>query len=246
MLLQSQEMAESLYNPINHLTQNELMEKFNLAFYEAQNLSKTDILSTFNEPVHSTDVEKNNDDYLIEFLLPKALDSPASTPDSVDVDVNFDFNDFDLDFYQNFGKQESQNSPATENFDTETFTTESSYENFDPNLNRNFSNFFVPPPFGANKHEDRTSTPEEMLNFEDIDVCEELSNGSLDIDNLPEDLQELEKSACEFAEGLRDNFLPPVGTITKNNMDFNNFLRTASVDNMNCYEQVSGLPRFLL
>ncbi|RZC36404.1 zinc finger protein GLIS1-like [Asbolus verrucosus] len=73
-----------LYNPTVYLSQAELMEKFNLAFYEGQNLTKTDVLSTFDE-------SEIKDDYLIDYLISNN-DSPST---------DFDFNDFVRTFDEN-------------------------------------------------------------------------------------------------------------------------------------------------
>ncbi|KAJ8929649.1 hypothetical protein NQ314_017632 [Rhamnusium bicolor] len=244
MLLRSYEMSEQLYNPINHLSQTELMEKFNLAFYEAQTLSKTDILSTFNETVSENTeikVDKTSDDYLIDYLISNSDDTPATTPNS-EADVNFDFNDFVVDFDQNVNQNEDQMNQSVEDFDTETFTTENSYENYsnfsEQGYNANFSQFFVPPPFTVENTSEKTSesqgkTELENLDFNNIDICEELTSGSLDLENLPADFQEIEDSNCEYDS----NFLPPVGTITKNNVDFNNFLRSIPADDINYFSQ---------
>ncbi|KAJ8916579.1 hypothetical protein NQ315_000223 [Exocentrus adspersus] len=178
MLLRPHDMSEPLYDPIHHLSQTELMEKFNLAFYEAQNLSKSDLLTTFNE---EDVVTTSSDDYLIDYLI---SDSPAS-----DADVNFDFGEFVADFDNN----------VQENFDTETFTTttESSVEG--EGNGEVFSQFYVPPPF-------------------DVDL-----DCGLDLDAFP--------SPGDFQA------LPPVGTITKNNVDFNSFVRSVPPDDLSFFNQ---------
>ncbi|KAG5899639.1 hypothetical protein JTB14_036012 [Gonioctena quinquepunctata] len=237
MLLKSYEMTEQLYNPLNHLTQTELMEKFNLAFYEAQNLSKNDIISTFNENIPETtyineEEADQNDDFLIDYLISNSDDTPASTPNS-EVDVNFDFNDFVVDFDQNVSQNGDQTDLSGDNFDTETFTTENSQS--ETSFGADFSQFYVAPPFSVEKSDDKSST--ENIDFINIDICDEL-RGSLDFGEFPADFQELEESnGVEFDDS--GSFLPPVGTITKNNMDFNNFIRrvpanTVSYLNQDC------------
>lgn len=238
MLLRPYEMTEPLYNPINHLSQTELMEKFNLAFYEAQTLSKTDILTTFNDPApETTDIypEKTNDDddYLIDYLISNPDDTPVTSPGS-DADVNFDFNDFVVDFDQNV-----QNEDQTSNFDTETFTTESSFEGYQEQASTgSFCQFFVPPPFDMGASCDKMEEKElEDLDFANIALSEEeLTTEPLDLDNLSSELQEIQGDV-EY-EG---NFLPPVGTITKNNVDFNNFLRSVPADDIGYFSQVTCL-----
>lgn len=240
MLLRPYEMTEPLYDPINHLSQTELMEKFNLAFYEAQTLSKTDILTTFNEhPSETTEIEaqKASDDYLIDYLISNSDDTPVTSPGS-EVDVNFDFNDFVVDFDQNV-QVEDQGNQATDSFDTETFTTDSSFEQYqDQGYGSSFSQFFVPPPFAIETDCDKLVIVEEeddleVLDFTDIDIGDELTTASLDLEDLPQDFQEIEESR-EYG----GNFLPPVGTITKNNVDFNSFLRNVPADDIGYFSQV--------
>lgn len=233
-------MTEPLYDPINHLSQTELMEKFNLAFYEAQTLSKTDILTTFNEQPSETteiEVEKTSDDYLIDYLISNSDDTPATSPGS-EVDVNFDFNDFVVDFDQNV-QTEDQGNGTADNFDTETFTTDSSFDQYqDQGYGGAFSQFFVPPPFAVEANCDKLVVVGEKedleeLDFTNIDISEDLTSASLDLEDLPPDFQEIEESR-EYG----GNFLPPVGTITKNNVDFNNFLRNVPADDIGYFSQV--------
>ncbi|CAH0549659.1 unnamed protein product [Brassicogethes aeneus] len=175
MLLKTFEMTEQLYNPINNLTQTELMEKFNLAFYEAQNLSKTDLQTTLQENLDTQ--EKTNDDFLIDYLIWDDY-TPTNTPNCPD-DLNFDFNEFVQNFDQNLSQD---GSSYVDNFDTETFTTENSLDQSNE-YNENYSKFFVPPPL---------KPQEQNLIFEKID----LDCGSFefnDIQSLDEnyDIQEL-------------------------------------------------------
>ncbi|XP_072394001.1 uncharacterized protein [Diabrotica undecimpunctata] len=205
MLLKNYEMTDQLYNPINHLTQAELMEKFNLAFYEAQTLSKSDILSTFNEPLSETEnySEQVTDDYLIDYLI--SNDSPVSTPNS-EIDINFDFDDFEIDFDHN------TKTSVEENFDTETFTTENSFS--ESSTYEGFSKFFVPPPFSGHKVEIKNG---DYINLENINITTELVDGSYLLNDLKTDEKDSDDNEC-------NGFLPPVETI-RNNTNFNNFLR---------------------
>ncbi|VEN59447.1 unnamed protein product, partial [Callosobruchus maculatus] len=228
-------MTDQLYNPINHLSQAELMEKFNLAFYEAQNLTKTDILSTFNEPSTPSSENEFNyasgsaDDYLIDYLI--SNDTPVSTPRS-DIDINFDFNQFEEDFKQNVDGVDS-------NFDTETYTTESSYE-IDPQEQRTLnksttsSQFFFLPPFLPNDQQTQGKTPYH-LGINSIPV-EDLNETSLDIDDLTAGLQELTDSSFTQDSTADVTPLPPVNTITKSNVDFGNFLRNTPVNSISSYD----------
>lgn len=238
MLQKSFEITEQLYNPINNMTQNELMEKFNLAFYEGQNLSKADIISTFkdvNEEFSSEenaefnentdDIEETNDEYLIDYLL---SNSPVSTPSS-DVDISFDFNDFVNDFDQNFSGNESQIT-NDDNFDTETFTTESSIEN--ENKQNVFFPFLTPPPINCNI-QDKSCL--NNLDIEDINIDEDL----IDFEDLPEDFHDIDDSVSEStqSEGVYQ-YLPTIDTVSKNNMEFTNFLRNVAPDNIGIQNQV--------
>lgn len=227
MLQKTFEITEKLYNPINHMTQNELMEKFNLAFYEGQNLSKADILSTFKEVSEESsteeicDVNENNDEtdetndeYLIDYLL---SNSPVSTPSS-NVDISFDFNDFVNDFDQNFSGSEN---PASndDTFDTETFTTESSVES--DNHASIFFPFLNPPPFKTDK------TCLNNLELDEIDINEDL----IDFEDLPSDFQDID-------EEVHHSSIPQIETVQKTNMEFNNYLRNAAPGNIGIYNQV--------
>ncbi|CAH2007665.1 unnamed protein product [Acanthoscelides obtectus] len=226
-------MTDQLYNPINHLTQSELMEKFNLAFYEAQNLTKTDILSTFNETsaTANSDIEFNclaesADDYLIDYLI--SNDTPVSTPRS-DIDINFDFNEFEENFKQNVDGVDS-------NFDTETYTTENSYETNQKIFNKTASSsqFFVLPPFSLTDQQSQGKTPENA-DLHSIPV-EDLNETSLDIDDLTTGLQDFNENAFTESVNMSATPLPPVNTITKSNVDFGHFLRGIPVNSTSTYD----------
>lgn len=235
MLQKVFEITEQLYNPINHMTQNELMEKFNLAFYEGQNLSKADIISTFkdvNEEISSEDscdisegINGVNDDYLIDYLL---SNSPVSTPCS-DVDINFDFNDFVNDFDQNFSRS-TNGCTRDEDFDAETLT-ESSLEN-DDKTNIIFP-FISTPSISSNK---TSRTCLSNLELGEIYVNEELIN----FEDLPSDLQAIDNSLNECPKDEEDfpSYLTSVETVNKSNLEFNNFLRNAAPDNISFWNQV--------
>ncbi|KAL1502569.1 hypothetical protein ABEB36_007694 [Hypothenemus hampei] len=205
--------ADQFYNPLNNFSQSELMEKFNLAFYEAQTISKADIAATFqNSTVLEDDPSSNiNDDYLIDYLINE--DSIATSPQ--DCDFNFDFNEFVEDFDQNIRDSCSDFTTVTE-FDTETFTTDTSKGN-EFVEQQEFSNFFVPPPLWQ-------GVPETN----DFDICEVFSNGSLDIGEWTTDIQDLDAP----------NSLPPIGTIAKSNFDFNGYVRTVPNDDIGYFKQV--------
>ncbi|XP_066261353.1 uncharacterized protein [Euwallacea similis] len=202
--------SDQLYNPVTNFSQSELMEKFNLAFYEAQTISKRDIADTFE---NYQEKSEENDDYLIDYLISEDAASPQ------DCDINFDFNDFVEDFDQNV--RDSFSDSTTTDFDTGTFTTETSAATF--NENPQFSNFFVPPPIWINLEDSVADKDKNSLNG--IDLCEVLSSGSLDWNS---DVQSLDQGYS--------NSLPPVGTITKNNFDFNCYVRTVPEDDMGYFK----------
>ncbi|KAJ8984122.1 hypothetical protein NQ317_017332, partial [Molorchus minor] len=203
MLQKPYEMSEQLYNPINHLSQAELMEKFNLAFYEAQTLSKTDIISTFNETIVETVEEKTNDDYLIDYLISNSDDTPPQHPKAKSTQV------------------ENHTSQVIESFDTETFTTDSSCENYTSccaeNCSSTFSQFFVPPPFNVESGYRESGETEEKVDLDNIDF-----------DNI-----DIYGDSAEYERAV----LPSVGTITKSNLDFNSFLRSVPADDINYFSQ---------
>ncbi|XP_076255827.1 uncharacterized protein LOC143193483 [Rhynchophorus ferrugineus] len=237
------EATEPIYNPLNNYTQTELMEKFNLAFYEAQSITKSDILETINNfttaPATKTpsafpneDDDKSCDDYLIDYLISE--DSAASPSNC---DINFDFNDFVHDF-ENV-RESFSDSTTTVELDTETFTTESSTETNDYCTKSNqFSNFYIPPPLPVSMERQRQisestgygetePSPKFANTFDDIDLCEGLSNTSItDIGDWTE-IQDLDECEQRYASPL-----PPVGTITKNNFDFNCYIRSIPVNDM--------------
>ncbi|XP_050302552.1 zinc finger protein GLI4-like [Anthonomus grandis grandis] len=206
--------SDNLYNPLHNYTQTELMEKFNLAFYEAQSVSKTDIMETLKTIQEAPQNEKTNDDYLIEYLI-----SEDSTTSPTECDINFDFNDFVEDFDQNVRDSFSDSTTVTE-FDTETFTTESSAHDAKDEFSRQFSNFFIPPPLWGNGEEN----VKNQHNLDELDLCEVLSNASFDWSSDIRDLDDI--------DGGYSTSLPPVGTITKNNYDFNCYVRSIAPDNM--------------
>ncbi|KAJ3650395.1 hypothetical protein Zmor_016498 [Zophobas morio] len=167
--------SELLYNPSVHLTQTELMEKFNLAFYESQNLTKNDH-TNFSEP-------EIRDDYLIEYLI--SNNEPS--------DGDFDFNDFVRTFDENLCQS-----------DASTGST------------RGLSEIL--------------ESPLDNLDLEDIDLCDGLSNESLDLDNLASELQDLDEQ--RYA-------LPPISTIGRTGVDFTTYLRSVPEDSLGYFEQES-------
>lgn len=239
---------DQFYNPVTNFSQSELMEKFNLAFYEAQTVSKSDIVETFqdfqNPPAASKELhpacETNaEDDYLIDYLISE--DSAASPRDC---DINFDFNDFVEDFDQNVRDSFSDSTTVVE-FDTETFTTEHSRDCEETNVGNNqFSNFFVPPPIAFHSepsYEDGeacfsiASNPTQPKgDFDNINFCDTLSEGSLDIGEWPTEIHDLDAPN----NGYQQQSLPPVGTIIKNNFDFNCYVRNIPEDDMGYFKQV--------
>ncbi|XP_057667638.1 zinc finger protein GLI1-like [Diorhabda carinulata] len=144
--------------------------------------------------------------------------TPASTPNS-EIDINFDFDDFAIDFDQNVTKT----TEIEESFDTETFTTESSFG--EPVTRGEFSQFYVPPPF----HGDKIN--ETCIGFESIDFSGDIIDGAFVMDGLKTEENSVSDYECH-------GFLPPVDTI-KNNVNFNNFLRKTTTNDLEYINQDS-------
>ncbi|XP_060534155.1 uncharacterized protein LOC132706695 [Cylas formicarius] len=200
MLLENQDFMYRVTEPYaTSFTQNELMEKFNLAFYEAQNAYKPatpsyDVSTTCYDETRGAAgsvYDPTTDDDLIDFLISE--DDLSATG----CDINFDFDDFEESFDQNVSKSE---------FDTETFARS------DVNFGESFANFYVAPPIGNRDDLD--------MDFDDIDLCEVLSCASFDLE--------------DSTGGIS---LPPIGTIVKNNVDFNNYVRTIPADDVGYAQQ---------
>lgn len=220
MLQKCFELTDQLYNPINHLTQNELIEKFNLAFYKAQNLSKVDILSTFNETEEESlpDVTEmkddgyTNDDYLIDYLI---SNSPLSTPGS-EVDANFDFDDFVVDFDQSI----TQNGHQTKLFKNDNELNNVKVDYYD---NGKQNDNFTISDTASN-----SSLENFGISFVDVDITSELINSSLEAEQLTSDIEQFEESIDDqqLSQAISNDFFSSGVNINKKNVDFNNFLRS--------------------
>lgn len=129
MLSKDFELTDQLYNPINNLTQMELMEKFNIAFYEGQNLSRYEISEVFEEytPVPKFDKATSpiEEDHIPIDILVDYLTEP-NTPTT---NLDFDFDNFNstLDFIAS-NKRQSIFSESDSFGDSETYVKDSEYK----------------------------------------------------------------------------------------------------------------------
>lgn len=218
-------MPEETSHDVFNLTQQELLDRFNLAFYEAQNATRPDLIASFDES------------YL------DVLEPPLANPDE-NLDYNLDFftsdesfctstpvasntSTFDFTFQDQSTFKRSTSSVYT-GFDTETFSTEYSADreletdvSFDLEAS-SLSSFFVPPPMGDELPED--------LDWEDIALDDTLSESSFDFDSFTKEFGDLEDHERVV--------LPPVTTISRNNMDFNRYLRTVPSDDLDFSSEV--------
>ena len=88
--------------------------------------------------------------------------------------------------------------------------------------------FFVPLPFETT----RTNCEVERLELSDIDLSENLSDASLDLDNLGQ---------VSYDEGYWEDYhvkLPPMNTIWKGGIDFAEMLRNSASDALGVENQV--------
>nr|XP_022899748.1 zinc finger protein 33A-like [Onthophagus taurus] len=179
-------------------TQKELMQKFNMAFYEAQSKSmEREILENFDEK-YFNDIENYENeptDDILEFLIPKS-ESETSNVNA------FDYGDFSETFEKVHNKEVRRGSVSTET----VLSTENSeyFNNFEFENHNKFENI---------------GKIEEIDEIDDIDLSESLSNSSLDFDNF-DDLSDF-----DYQRRIK---LPSVDTITKNNFKFNQILRNSN------------------
>lgn len=111
----STDVFDSMRYTASNLTesQNELVQRFNAAFYEAQNRSQTcdSILDTFDECYFSNiekyETEASHDNYLLDFLISKNHDATSSeqTTPSSDNASTFDYSEFAENFEQVIEKE---------------------------------------------------------------------------------------------------------------------------------------------
>lgn len=110
------DVFDSIRYPTSNLTesQNELVQRFNAAFYEAQNRTQTcdSILDTFDECYFSNiekyETEAAHDNYLLDFLISKNHEATAvseQTTPSSDNASTFDYSEFAENFEQVIEKE---------------------------------------------------------------------------------------------------------------------------------------------
>ncbi|KAK9874201.1 hypothetical protein WA026_002555 [Henosepilachna vigintioctopunctata] len=224
MLSKNFDLTEQLYNPITNFTQMELMEKFNMAFYEGQNLSKYEISTVFEE---YSDVNFNKEqthteeDHIPIDILVDYLTEPETPV------TNFDFDFEDLKICLDANPQTMRQSSFSES-DAETYITESEYNTSSVTDDcTQFSDFFLqPPPFKA---ETKDVVADGMLEDFDLnDICDSLSNHSFDFDELTYEMNNI--------GGNTNGGLSELGT-DKTNMEFNQFLRSIPADDLSFFAQ---------
>lgn len=236
-------------------SQNELVEKFNAAFVEAQNTPKPPLVQNtegfpnifdpnFEEGFYeeeNSDFDTENSNFLLDIFLAK--------------DAN--------------EEQESVNEIGSYGSSSYECSSQSSYINLEEQQNFNLifsdeslkSSFYIPPPFKQfpaeenREIEENSSTYEnfEDLNLSDIDLCENLSNSSFDIATITTELCDGEnydfdyENAFPKTENSKESkqfVLPSVSTIgshfpDKKYSDLDNFLRNSSANTINIFAQVS-------
>lgn len=246
-------------------SQNELVEKFNAAFFEAQNNQKTNLFSQCSEIIdsygnilHSSDVDDN---------FQENIPSPLLESDN---------SNFLLDLF--FSKSEEQDSITEITSESQSSTTDASqnYFNFDVAQNYGFtcegetkesnvkSVFYIPPPFKPFSSENEVTLDDNSISYEnfddlglsDLDFCENLSNGSFDIETITTELCESDsygfdyENTCIETEKKPEKLktakafaLPSVTSLGKNFSDrkyleLDNFIRNSPADTINVFAQV--------
>lgn len=248
-------------------TQVELAEKFTAAFYEAQNCEKScdlfnnheDILSSFDENYfNNVDTYENTEnDYLLDFLISKGDEEQSSTITSTETETtrNFDYEEFSQSFdhqINNNNKQEFIDlSDFSEQVSKTSYLTEieqiSSTSNIltksEELINQENSTFYIPPPFPINSNlKKKENNVESYGNLDDIDLsdfelCESISNGSFDIDNLNTEFYECEDNNFIIRNNDEWEKLPPAASLIRNNVDFSVFLRHTQAESLNIFDQ---------
>ncbi|KAF2882864.1 hypothetical protein ILUMI_23376 [Ignelater luminosus] len=248
-------------------TQVELAEKFTAAFYDAQNCEKScdlfnnheDVLSSFDENYfNNVDTYENTEsDYLLDFLISKGEEEQSTTVTSTETEStrNFDYEEFSQNFdhqindnnkqefidLSDFSEQISKTSYLTEIIETSpSSNTLVKSEEF---INKENSAFYIPPPFPINsnpyKKENNVESYENLddIDLSEFDLCESISNGSFDIDNLNTEFYECEDN--HFIIKNNDNWekLPPAASLIRNNVDFSVFLRHTQAQSLNIFDQ---------
>ncbi|KAL3271615.1 hypothetical protein HHI36_022090 [Cryptolaemus montrouzieri] len=224
MLSKNFEITDQLCHPINNLTQMELMEKFNMAFYEGQNLSKYDISTVFEEyPQTKFEREsvQNEEDHIPIDILVDYL----TEPDTPTTNFDFDFEDLNKSLSLDSAGRHPSFSESDSIDDSETFITDSDYNTISTNCDSSqFSEFFVAPSSFENGGNGEISTSLlEPFNLNDI--CDSLSSSSFDFDDLPYDV-------CDYKD--TNGGVSEIG-VDKTNMEFNQFLRTVPENDLSFF-----------
>lgn len=239
------------YDPENFLTsdlvltesQNELVEKFNAAFVEAQNSApkpqffpQNEIIDNFTNIFQGENFDENfyendvlteeNTNFLLDIFLsksPKQEDQITEAgSSSLEYGSEQSVNYFNIEEAQNYG-----------------FVC-------DDNTTKN--NFFTPPPFPEPQKLEDTSTYESFddLGLSDIDFCENLSNNSFDIETITTELCKDENYDLDEYESGKSEKKFPLPSVTtfgkyfaeKKCFELDNFMRNSPADTINVFAQV--------
>lgn len=219
-------------------SQNELVEKFNVAFFEAQNNEKSsyfqaEIVDYFGNILNEQDLEENLQETAYE-----NLDSPNLSENNFLLDLFFSKNENETEIDSNTEITSSQSS---------SYTSSQNCFNFDQNLPTENavgkSIFFVPPPFPKFSTENN-SFDENSISYEnfddlglsDLEFCENLSNGSFDIETIATELCD---DNFDFNyENSTKYFENSEKSTGKKLFEIDNFLRNSTAENINIFAEV--------
>lgn len=217
-------------------SQNELVEKFNTAFVEAQNTEKntyfpTEIIDCFGNILNGENIEN------FEENLSQDLPSPNLESENTNFLLDLFFSKSD-DFDSNTDITSSQSSSYVD--------SQNYFDSQNVDYGSQKSVFFVPPPFSTENQEDNSISYENFddLGLSDLDFCENLSNSSFDIETITTELCEGENYEFEYENSCVESEKPLENMVSKNYgrktiYELDNFIRNSSADSINIFAQVS-------
>lgn len=211
-------------------TQNALIEKFNTAFYEAQRHEQTNetLLEDYNyfDNAEENAVHNDNNNFLLDFLI--ARDEKNLTTNSDFTTISSDDTIFD---YQQFAEN-FERAFINDNFNNDI----NNRNNYVNNLyGSDESPFFIPLPFNTNTNKIDEENLEDF-DISDADLCDNLSNSSIDFENINTNFLSDYEDSCYIVDEQQQ--LPPINTIRNNNIDFMNFIRSTPADCLNTQIEV--------
>lgn len=201
----------------------------------------------------------NEDTFLLDYLISKDTDVPSSNREEIACSSstitqssdNVSTSTFD---YKEFAENFEQVLDIDKKPDQQRLTIEDTINYYDPTSSDEYANnteilnnspFFVPLPFTANNLQTNSNSEEnfnanfnasyveeenlDCFDFSDTDFCDNLSNSSIDFDNIM--FNDCDDSSSYY---LMDDVqkLPPVNTIVRNNVDFMSFIRSTPQDTL--------------